>query len=113
MNKTPSAPGTDPDAADVLNAQTARISWPELARHFARGRLLVLANGQDLTAVAAKMVRDEAGEFEQHLSRNQVRFASDHDAIDWQSRQPEFWAVVVAPWVMIQEVLRPDLEMNE
>lgn len=25
---------------------------------------------------------------------------------DWHARQPMFWAVVVAPWVLVQEVLK-------
>jgi hypothetical protein len=29
-----------------------------------------------------------------------------HDAEDWHARQPRFWAVVVAPWVLVQEVLK-------
>jgi hypothetical protein len=30
------------------------------------------------------------------------------DAEIWHARQPMFWAVVVAPWVLVQEVL-PEL----
>jgi hypothetical protein len=26
------------------------------------------------------------------------------DAEDWHARQPQFWVVVVAPWVLVQEV---------
>jgi hypothetical protein len=26
------------------------------------------------------------------------------DAEDWHARQPQFWAVVVAPWVLVQEI---------
>jgi crotonobetainyl-CoA:carnitine CoA-transferase CaiB-like acyl-CoA transferase len=28
------------------------------------------------------------------------------DAEDWHARQPMFWAVVVAPWVLVQEALK-------
>jgi hypothetical protein len=29
------------------------------------------------------------------------------DARDWLERQPVFWAIVVAPWVLIQEIKEP------
>ena len=35
----------------LLNAQTGRIGWPELARHFARGVVVCVAEGEDLLAV--------------------------------------------------------------
>jgi len=33
-----------------------------------------------------------------------VSRASTEDAIVWNAQQSQFWAVVAAPWVLIQEV---------
>ncbi|ODU01956.1 MAG: hypothetical protein ABS89_06365 [Thiobacillus sp. SCN 63-1177] len=60
-----------------LNLETAQLGWPELERHFARG---------DVIKVIAR--------------------AGIADAEDWHARQPLFWAVVVAPWVLVQEVVK-------
>ena len=39
-------------------AQTGTIAWPELARHFARGAVVVVSPEQDLVAVAKCLVED-------------------------------------------------------
>ena len=42
------------------------------------------------------------------LAEGRIGRAELADAEDWHARQPMFWAVVVAPWVLVQEVL-PEL----
>ena len=97
-------PPAEIDLTHVLLGQTARIGWSELARHFARGRLLVVAAGEDLTAIAKSMIRDDAGELERRSGKGTIRRAHDEDAMAWNARDAEFWAVVVAPWVLVQEI---------
>ncbi|ODU01052.1 MAG: hypothetical protein ABS89_08030 [Thiobacillus sp. SCN 63-1177] len=63
-----------------LNLETAQLGWPELERHFARG---------DVIKVEGRIAR-----------------AGIADAEDWHTRQPMFWAVVVAPWVLVQEAVK-------
>ena len=41
---------------DLLNAHTGRIEWAELARYFARGLVVCVDPGEDLLAIARKMV---------------------------------------------------------
>ena len=43
---------------DILNAQTGQLAWPELARHFARGVVVVVSQEEDLVAVAESMLGD-------------------------------------------------------
>ncbi|WP_157648485.1 DUF2288 family protein [Thiobacillus denitrificans] len=38
------------------------------------------------------------------MTNGRIALAELHDAEDWHARQPMFWAVVVAPWVVVQEV---------
>ena len=89
---------------DLLNAQTARISWAELARYFAQGRVVCVAADQDLLAVADSMVGDEVGAIERLHESGCLRRALDDDARRWSESDMEFWAVVVAPWVLVQEL---------
>ena len=89
---------------DLLNAQTGRIAWPELARHFARGLVVRLEKGEDLLAVAETLIDDDAGAVQVLYDRGLLRRALDEDAMRWQEQDAEFWAVVVAPWVLVQEI---------
>lgn len=86
-----------------LNAQTARIAWAELERHFARGVVIWVAPDLDLVEIAVCMVRDEKPVIEQHMAAGKLGQLGDEQAGDWASREAELWAVVAAPWVLVQE----------
>ncbi len=89
---------------DRLNLETARIGWRELERYFAGGKVIQVAPTLDLVEVATCMAQDNANTLKQWLDAQQVGQLSDDMAQDWASRQPEnLWAVVVAPWVLVQE----------
>lgn len=94
----------EPDLRIKLNSETARIGWTELERHFARGVVLAVAAELDLIEVAHAMARDDSAALAAWLKSGQVRKAEAEQARDWHARQAEFWTVVVAPWVVIQEV---------
>jgi hypothetical protein len=86
-----------------LNAETGPITWPELERHFARGVVVYVSPDLDLVEVAARMVEDDRDTMSTWLDAGQVNPATDEQARDWQARSPDFWAVVAAPWVVVQE----------
>jgi len=92
------------DAKDLLNAQTGKITWQELARHFARGVVVCVDPGQDLVHVAGCLVSDLADEISRLHEKGALHRATDHDALRWEQGNNEFWAVVVAPWVLVQEI---------
>lgn len=87
-----------------LNSETGKITWPELQRHFARGVVLKVSADLDLVEVAASMAADDSGKVAEWLRQGGIATADSADARDWQARQPCFWAVVTAPWVLIQEI---------
>ena len=95
---------SDLTTGDLLNAQTGRIGWSELARHFARGIVVRVAEGEDLVAVAEALVRDRADEVARLHEAGKLHRATDDDAVHWQKSDAVFWAVVVAPWVLVQEI---------
>ena len=103
---------TEVPVRPLLNAQTGRIGWPELARHFARGVVVCVADGEDLVAVAERFVGDCAGDIERLTLAGRVWRAQDHDARRWQEQDTRFWAVVVAPWVLVQEALTQEDSSN-
>lgn len=96
-----------PDSISPLYAEilgeTARISWQELAPWFARGSLLWVAGGQDLVAVAEAIARDDKQLVSGLMQQNLLQRLSDQQAQDYHEREPELWATVVRPWVLVQE----------
>lgn len=86
-----------------LNWETARLPWKELQRHFARGVVVVVSPELDLVEVAVATAGDDSGLVGSWSERGLVRRASDDDARRWQESNPGLWAVVVAPWVLVQE----------
>ena len=96
--------GSEKEILGLLNAQTGRLAWSELARHFARGVVICIEPGQDLVGIAGLLVQDDSTALESLVTTGLVRRASDDDARRWQQDETTFWAVVVAPWVLVQEI---------
>ena len=92
------------DLRTKLNTETGRLSWTELERHFARGAVIKVDTSLDLIEVAVSVSEDDKQQVEEWMNSSLMGHPSMDDARDWVERQPEFWAVVVAPWVLIQEV---------
>lgn len=94
---------TGPTLAQRLNQETGVIAWSELVRHFARGVVIRVACDLDLIDAATCLIEDDADLLKQWADNGSVRRASDDDARDWTAREPDFWCVVTAPWVLVQE----------
>lgn len=96
--------GDDAAMLAQLNAETGRMDWRALARHFARGVVVKVGAGVDLVEVAAAFARDDRATVQGWLAAGAIAKAGDADAGRWHARQATFWAVVVAPWVLVQEI---------
>ncbi len=86
-----------------LHAQTARVAWQELEKHFARGVVIRVDSDLDLVEVATRFANDDKTAVEHWIVAGQVEHLGMQTAKDWAARDPELWAVVVAPWVVVQE----------
>jgi hypothetical protein len=86
-----------------LLGETAAITWQELQPIFARGALLQVAGDADLVAVAQAVAEDDQARVAAWLNAGQLAKMQAEQAQDWQQRDPTLWAVVVAPWVLVQE----------
>ena len=104
-------PPDDPDKLNSeelrqkLNLETGQLSWPELQRHFARGVVVVVGRELDLIEVAAALAEDDKACFEAWIEAEQVWRATDEDAKRWHANDTGFWSAVVAPWVLVQELI--------
>lgn len=86
-----------------LNAETAKLRWTELEPHFARGAVIVVNPDLDLVRVAQCVAADDKQSVADWLEHGQIRRAEPSHAEDWSRRDPQLWAVVTAPWVLVQE----------
>ena len=86
-----------------LLQETARINWQELETHFARGVVIRVDPDLDLVRVATCIANDDKQAVEAWINAGKVEHLAMPVAKDWGGRDPELWAVVVAPWVVVQE----------
>jgi len=84
------------------HGQTARINWHELQTQFAGGNVVLVDAETDLVEVAVQLGLDNTAQFEQWISEGSVAPVSDEQAGHWYEANQELWAVVAAPWVLVQ-----------
>jgi len=87
-----------------VNMETSRIHWKELQRFFASGVAVAVSAKLDLVEVAFQMHSDNKAQFESWLSTGMIAKVSDEQASAWLVTDAELWAVVVSPWVLVQEI---------
>lgn len=86
-----------------LLGETASITWKELEPFFAKGALLWVDPDLDLIAAAEAVASDEGEKVAAWLAEDKVAKLSETRALDIFERDPQLWAVVVSPWILIQE----------
>jgi hypothetical protein len=90
-------------AREKVNLETSKISWKELQRFFASGSAVFVASSLDLVDVAYQFSIDNKNLVSQWMQNNQVALISDQQAINWAESDAKVWAVVVKPWILVQE----------
>jgi len=91
------------DVYAQLLGETAQISWAEIMPLFAKGMVLWVASDQDLVVVAEHIINDDKKQVSALMQQKALHNLADEQALDFQQRNPELWAVVIAPWVLVQE----------
>lgn len=87
-----------------LNSETAKIGWHELQKHHAAGNVLGVAANADLIKVAIEFHRDNAAQIQHWLADNSVFEISDQQALQWFENNQQLWALVLPPFVLVQQV---------
>ena len=87
---------------EKLNLETSLIQWKELQIFFARGKLIIVSNSQDLIEVATFIAENDADKLSKLIEAKNVQFAT----VDWIKENAkdstELWAVVISPYVVAQ-----------
>lgn len=102
---TESRPLTDFDTElkTKLALETARIHWRELQPWFAKGHAVSVSASLDLVEVGFQLCQDNKSIFEAWMLEGLVRPVQDKEAQAWFEYDTELWAVVVKPWVLVQD----------
>lgn len=87
----------------LLNQETGKVTWPEIQRHFARGALVYVNSSLDLVAVADSFVVDDKPKIQQWYQTKLIAPTPDDVARRWAEEDIHLWAIVIAPWVLVQE----------
>jgi hypothetical protein len=87
-----------------LNLETSKIAWKDLQRFFAGGAALAVAEDLDLVEVAFQMSKDNAAQIREWMAAGKFGKVSDEQAAAWFERDALLWAVVVSPWVLVQQI---------
>jgi len=95
---------TENNAQQALLGETAKIPWRELQRFFAAGKAILIDSKLDLIAVATEITNNNKVAIEQWIADNKVMPVPDEKAKQWVKEDSTVWAVVVKPWVLIQEL---------
>lgn len=83
--------------------ETATMPWKELMRHFASGTVIVADKELDLIEVAACIANDDKTAVKKWMAENQLLKVSDTQARAWLEQDAVLWAVVVKPFILVQE----------
>ncbi|MEM6638278.1 MAG: DUF2288 domain-containing protein [Pseudomonadota bacterium] len=85
-----------------LIEETASIRWADLARFFAQGRVLRVADGLNLPRVGAALAADDTAQVKTWQAAGELGPVSDKDAARWFAEDKSVWAVTIAPFVLVQ-----------
>lgn len=96
----------------TMHQQTAKIAWSELQRFFAQGRVFLVNDPLELPKVAVSVARDDSFQISEWKEQKLLNLVTDQQAKQWSTNEVVLWAVVVAPFVFVQEINEEDNESN-
>lgn len=88
---------------EKVNLETAKIAWVDLQRFFAKGEVVWISSKLDLVDVAHHFSIDDKTQVQNWLENQQIALVSDKQALQWFETNAQLWAVVVKPWILVQE----------
>ncbi|WP_019677483.1 DUF2288 domain-containing protein [Arsukibacterium perlucidum] len=84
-------------------SETARINWPQLQKFYAAGSVITVSSGHDLVEVAFAFSADDKAKVADWLAAGAVARTTEQQAQQWFDNNTELWAVVISPWVLVQD----------
>jgi len=84
-------------------SETARINWLALQKFYAAGSVITVAAQLDLVDVAFAFSCDNKAQVADWLASGVVGRTTEQQAQQWFTQQTELWAVVISPWILVQD----------
>ena len=85
------------------HSQTARMHWHDLQTYYAAGSVITVSSELSLVDVAVQLGLDNTECFQDWIAAEKIAAVSDDQALTWYEANQELWAVVAAPWVLVQQ----------
>ena len=95
---------SDDELRAHLHGETGKLPWVDLQKHFARGVVFKVETGLDIIDVAIVLSRDDKDTLQKWIDEKKVVGAEIEDAKKWHESSARLWTLVVAPWVLVQEI---------
>ncbi len=96
------------DCEDALRqkllTETSKIAWKALQVFFAQGKAVHISSKLDLIDVAVAMSNDDTETISAWMQQGMIAVVSDAQAKLWYDNDVLVWAVVVRPWVLVQNL---------
>lgn len=89
---------------DELQQQCAAIAYQEIQRFFAKGMMVLVADGVDIIDVAWLMQNNEVTTLTQLIAQKKVIRVHDKHAKKWSKKNTQLLAITVVPWLLVQEM---------
>lgn len=88
---------------EKINLETAQIAWADLQRHYAAGNVLQVATDADLVEIAFQMSKDNRKQVTIWMANGELAQVADEQALAWFEAGAQLWAVVISPFVLVQQ----------
>lgn len=88
-----------------LNTETGRIAWQDLQTFFAAGQVVFVEQGLDLIEVGVEFSQDNKAVLEPLIRAGKMAVVDDQLAQQWLAESASVWALVIAPWVLVQRIV--------
>ena len=89
---------------DEIHSETSKIAWSELQRFFAAGKVIYVSVDLDLIEVAAQVSSDNSSQVRQWMEKGKISQVTDDQAKCWIDTDATVWAVVLSPWILVQDL---------
>ncbi len=86
-----------------LNLETAKVPWKELQKFFAQGLAINVDKNLDLIDIGVQISKDNKEIISTLMEQGKIKKVDDHQAQKWLNEEVMVWALVIKPWLLIQE----------
>ena len=94
----------DKSLADKLRQEWGIVDWQLLKPHFARNALIMLSPKQDIITAGVQIASDNRELIEQWLADQTLSKPTASQSTEWEKSNPSFRSLVVAPFVLFQQL---------